>query len=73
MNTTKIVLIPEEHTKPGRRVRSAAISQRDDRRTRVILLASQGGTRENSRDWQDLRLQLSPAGDNVFRFNGWTV
>ena len=45
MNTTKIVLTPEEHTELSRRVRSATISQRDGRRARVILLASQNYTR----------------------------
>ena len=45
MNTTKIVLTPEEHTELSRRVRSATISQRDGRRARVILLASQSYTR----------------------------
>ena len=42
MNTPKIVLTPEEHAELSRRVRSATISQRDGRRARVILLASQG-------------------------------
>lgn len=45
MNTAKIVLTPEEHAELSRRVRSATISQRDGRRARVILLASQGCTR----------------------------
>ena len=45
MNTTKIVLTPEEHTELNRRVRSATITQRDGRRARVILLASQNYTR----------------------------
>ena len=42
MNTPKIVLTPVEHAELNRRVRSATISQRDGRRARVILLASQG-------------------------------
>ena len=45
MNTAKIVLSPEENAELSRRVRSAIISQRDGRRTRVILLAAQGCTR----------------------------
>ncbi|HDQ4465571.1 TPA: hypothetical protein P9G65_005818 [Pseudomonas aeruginosa] len=45
MSTAKIVLTPEEHAELSRRVRSATISQRDGRRARVILLASQGCTR----------------------------
>ena len=45
MSTAKIVLTPEEHAELSRRVRSATIIQRDGRRARVILLASQGCTR----------------------------
>lgn len=45
MSTAKIVRTPEEHAELSRLVRSATIRQRDGRRARVILLASQGCTR----------------------------
>jgi transposase len=45
VNAQEIVLSPVEQTELNRRVRSAAISQRDGRRARVILLAAQGYSR----------------------------
>lgn len=45
MNCLTIELTAEEHTELTRRIRSATISQRDGRRARVILLASQGCSR----------------------------
>ncbi|MFC6840896.1 IS630 family transposase [Xanthomonas theicola] len=45
MNSQNITLTPEEHSELSRRVRAAAISQRDGRRARVILLAAQGKSR----------------------------
>lgn len=41
MNSQDITLAPEEFAELSRRVRSATIHQRDDRRARVILLAAQ--------------------------------
>lgn len=45
MNALKIVLSPEEQAELSRRARSAAISQRDDRRAQVIPRAAQGSSR----------------------------
>lgn len=42
MYAQKIVLSPEEQVELSGRVRSATISQRDGRRSRLILLAAQG-------------------------------
>lgn len=46
MSALDITLSPEEKAELNRRVRSATIPQREDRRARIILLAAQGETRE---------------------------
>ncbi|SDW45072.1 hypothetical protein SAMN05444064_103389 [Pseudomonas syringae] len=49
MSALDITLSPEEKTEQKRRVRSATIPQRKGRRARIILLAAEGETRDNSK------------------------
>ncbi|VVQ38477.1 IS630 family transposase ISPsy25 [Pseudomonas fluorescens] len=47
MSALDITLSPEETNELKRRIRSATIPQREGRRARIILLAAEGGTRDN--------------------------